>query len=338
MANILLTQKCVRSCPYCFAKKHMNDSDKKEMLSWEDLIYIANFFQQSMMNHMSLLGGEPTLHPNFVDFLLYLSKRGFKISVFTSGIMSTAKLEELYKAIDLIPEDSLKFVCNLNDPKLSPKGEFEKVEKFFELFNDLITLSFNIYHLDFDMNYLFQAIEKYKLRKHIRLGLAHPIPGEKNKYVTPENFHILIDKLCSYFPVVNASNITLGFDCGFVSCVFTDEQLGQFLRFEKNGMKTVHFECNPAIDIGPDLMVWSCFPLSNLHKKSLYEFNSFREIDDYFKKIFEKIRKKNHGIFQKCSQCSLFTNNQCSGGCLAHLINKSYEDGLYLNLKKELEG
>ncbi len=338
MANILLTQRCVRSCPYCFAKKHMDDSDKKDMLSWEDLIYIANFFEQSRVYHMSLLGGEPTLHTDFVDFILYLIKRGFKISVFTSGIMSTAKLQELYKAIDLVPADSLKFVCNLNDPKLSPKGEFEKVEKFLELFNTYTTLSFNIYHLDFDMNYLFEAIEKYQLRKHIRLGLAHPIPGVKNEYITPDKFNVLITKLCSYLPVVKDNGVTLGFDCGFVSCAFTDEQLGQFLRFEKNSMKTIRFVCNPAIDIGPDLMVWSCFPLSNIHKKSIYEFNSFKEIDEYFKKIFETVRKKDKGIFKECSQCSHLTNDQCSGGCLAHLINKSYNDGLFPTLLKDLGG
>lgn len=27
MPNILLTQRCVRSCPYCFAKKHMGGAD-----------------------------------------------------------------------------------------------------------------------------------------------------------------------------------------------------------------------------------------------------------------------------------------------------------------------
>ena len=44
MPNILLTQKCIRSCPYCFARKHMHDSPPDDILKWEDLIYIVDFF------------------------------------------------------------------------------------------------------------------------------------------------------------------------------------------------------------------------------------------------------------------------------------------------------
>lgn len=45
MPNILLTQKCIRSCPYCFARKHMHDAPPEDILKWEDLIYIVDFFQ-----------------------------------------------------------------------------------------------------------------------------------------------------------------------------------------------------------------------------------------------------------------------------------------------------
>ena len=41
MANVLLTKKCVRSCPYCFAKEEMSGVDE-EILEWEDLIYIID--------------------------------------------------------------------------------------------------------------------------------------------------------------------------------------------------------------------------------------------------------------------------------------------------------
>jgi len=44
MANVLLTEKCVRACPYCFAKEYLKES-KENMLSWENLIYIADLFE-----------------------------------------------------------------------------------------------------------------------------------------------------------------------------------------------------------------------------------------------------------------------------------------------------
>ena len=92
MANVLLTEKCARACPYCFAKEYLKDS-KENTLSWENLIYIADLFEASNEKHLSLLGGEPTLHPDFVDFVMYLIQRHFRVNIFTNGILSNEKLE-----------------------------------------------------------------------------------------------------------------------------------------------------------------------------------------------------------------------------------------------------
>lgn len=72
MANVLLTETCVRSCPYCFAKQYMSEADVKDSLTWDNLIYIADFLQSSNINHISLLGGEPLLHPDISEFCKYL--------------------------------------------------------------------------------------------------------------------------------------------------------------------------------------------------------------------------------------------------------------------------
>ncbi|HAK45232.1 MAG TPA: hypothetical protein DCO79_04860 [Spirochaeta sp.] len=175
MANILLTEKCVRSCPYCFAKKHMDLSDDSTFLSWEDLIYIIDLFDIQGTKHISFLGGEPTLHPEYVDFVLYSAARNFHSTTFTSGIMSVKKLEEAVKTFKKIPSESFNFVCNLNHPDLSSKEETEKIEKFLTEFGQQTTLSFNIFDIDFTMEYLFDYIERFNLQRHIRMGLAHPV-------------------------------------------------------------------------------------------------------------------------------------------------------------------
>jgi radical SAM protein with 4Fe4S-binding SPASM domain len=82
------------------------------------------------------------------------------------------------------------------------------------------------------------------------------------------------------------------------------------------------FGCGPAIDIGPDMMVWSCFPLSGIHKRSLYEFNSMREIGSFYKNLHAQIRTEIGGIFEDCDNCSHRFNEVCIGGCLAHSLNQ----------------
>ena len=114
MANVLFTQRCVRSCPYCFAEKHMSESSPKDVLTWENLIYLADFLEASGERRFSILGGEPTLHPDFTDMVAYLLERKFEVKVFTSGIMADRVLEESAMVFSAAHPEQLSFICNLN--------------------------------------------------------------------------------------------------------------------------------------------------------------------------------------------------------------------------------
>jgi hypothetical protein len=220
MANILLTQKCVRSCPYCFAKKHMADSPPEDMLSWENLIYIADLMEASGDKGLSLLGGEPFLHPNIVDFILYLLERNFHVNVFTSGVMSKKMFSDAERALGNIHPDRLSFVCNLNDPGITPSSELKCIRNFLKAFGHFITPGFNIYRCNFNMDFLFQYINEFGLKRHIRVGLAHPIPGEKNVYIKIKDMQKMANRFMSYAPLFERFRIEPGFDCGMPMCLF----------------------------------------------------------------------------------------------------------------------
>ena len=325
MANVLLTETCVRSCPYCFAKQYMSDTDVQDLLSWDNLIYIADFLEGSKERHISLLGGEPLLHPQIADFIIYLNRRGFFVTVFTSGIMPENRFDEFsYKLLSNGNILKLGFVCNVNEPRFSPKSEIEKVKKFFTVFGERCTLSFNIYRLDFQMDFLLSYIVDYGLGRHIRLGLAHPIPGAKNKYIQPIDFHIVKDTLMSNFAKMSDLGIVPGFDCGFPLCMFSDEELGQLYKYT---LGQISFQCGPAIDIGTDLSCWSCFPLSEFNKKSLLDFNSFQELHDFYESKMQEVRQEVKGIFSECDNCKNNKYGICSGGCLAHILNNFNLEG-----------
>lgn len=328
MANILLTETCVRSCPYCFAKQYMSDSDVKDALTWDNIIYIADFLLSSGERHISLLGGEPLIHPEIAEIILYLNKRGLAVTVFTSGIMPDRKFVPFVEKLLSSPNLMVAFVCNVNDPKFSPKSELEKVKRFFTAFGNMASLSFNIYRLDFEMDFLKDYILEYGLNRHIRLGLAHPIPGQKNKYIDPTDFHIVKDKLLGYFEEFEKFNIDPGFDCGFPMCIFDDAELGQIFKYT---VGQASFQCGPAIDVGTDLSVWSCFPLSGFKKMSLLDFNSFHEIADFYGNEMEKVRQEVGGIYSSCDTCKYREKHLCSGGCLAHVLNKFIEEGGFRN-------
>jgi hypothetical protein len=321
MPNVLLTQRCVRSCPYCFAKKHMSDSAPEDILSWENLIYLADFLEASGERNISLLGGEPTLHPDFTDFVIYLLERNFTIRVFTSGIMADGTLEKISVLFNGVPEDRLSFICNINDPSKtpSPLAEVEAVKRFLRAVGYRTVGGFNIYRADFELEFLFQLINEYGLKRTIRLGIANPIPEAKNLHIPSGGIGSIVERIFSYAPLFERLRIKPGLDCGFPMCRFTDAQLGWLCGQTGGGAR---FGCGPTIDIGPDMMVWSCFPLASFRKKSIFEFDSLRDVMSFYERILGVIRMEAGGVYEECDECRHREDGVCSGGCVAHLVSK----------------
>ncbi len=325
MPNVLFTQKCVRSCPYCFANKHMSESPPDDILSWDNLVYLADFLQAAGERQFRILGGEPTLHPEFNAMILYLLERGFDIHVFTSGIMANTKLDESVALFRNLPPPRLTLVCNLNDPQMShmPLAEVESVRRFLAAFGEMVTPGFNIYRTDFDLTFLFALINEFGLQRHIRLGIAHPIPGVKNVFIPIPDIDTVIERLFTFMPLFETLRVRPGLDCGFPICRFTPRQLGWLTRL--TGGKN-DFGCGPVVDIGPDMTLWPCFPLSSFHKRSVFEFNSMREIADFYMQLHQKIRVEVGGIYEECDSCRTREDGICMGGCVAHSLARFQEE------------
>jgi cyclic pyranopterin phosphate synthase len=295
------------------------DNSENDNLSWDNLLYLADFFETSSERHMSLLGGEPTLHPQFTEFVLYLLERNFHITIFTSGIMSDKSLEVLKTHLYRYSPERFSFVCNINEPELCPDVENTRQRNFLKAFGSYTTASFNIYRQNFDLDFLFDYINRYGMNRTIRFGLAHPIPGEINTCITAEGTREMAQHFMSFAPSFEKFKVSPNFDCGMPLCVFSDAQIGKLYRLT-HGMGK--FVCGPAIDIGPDMNVWSCFPLHALQKRSIFEFNSLQEVGQFYSQIVTKIRREEiGGIFETCDSCPDFAYGTCSGGCLAHILS-----------------
>jgi hypothetical protein len=318
--NVLLTTRCNRSCPYCFATKEMSSAVTDSLMSWENLIYIADFFKASGQQRISLLGGEPTLHPECVDFILYLLERDFEVMVFTNGMLTSSRLQEFKRYLADANNQKLSFVCNLNDPVQTPgaKGEMERIEAFLALMGPRVTPGFNIYRLDFNLEFVFDAINRFGLKRHLRLGVCHPMPGKSHGFIRPEDMRQVVQRLYSYREYFDSCRVTPGLDCGFPLCQFKDEELGWLQHFRSS----VHFRCGPALDITPDMSVYYCFPLCDYQRKSLFEFDSLKQLDEHFIKLRQEIRAEIPGIFDECDGCRFQEEEVCGGGGLCQILNR----------------
>lgn len=322
MANLLFTQRCNRKCPYCFAGRHMAESPEDDSISWESLIYVADLFRAEGHNRISILGGEPTLHPHFNDMVIYLLERGFELTVFTNGAWAEDKLREAVSLFSRVPKERLSFLCNLNDPEKTParSGERKRVEHFLAAFGERVAPGFNIYSSDFRLDFILQDINRFGLNRTIRLGLAHPILAYDNEHIKIGEIDKVIDRLFEHTDLFEQFRVVPGLDCGFPLCRFSDEQMSWLPRNTGDGQH--NFSCGPVVDIGPDLSVWPCFPLSGFKRRSLYEFDNLRQVHDYYGMIHEKVRVEAGGIFPECDTCRFRETGRCSGGCIAHLVRE----------------
>lgn len=305
MANLLLTTDCQRKCCYCFAQ---GDRNKHMEFTWDNFITAANFVATIEPKLINLLGGEPTLHKDFPKMLEYLLLNDFVVQVFTNGLADNKCLDKVSEVLRKITlrEDQLKFSVNVNQSKEREIGETEKQVAFFERFHKLAFPAFTIHEKDMDLSFLIDLVNKHNLDPAIRLGLAMPIIGVKNKYLPIKHYRNVAESIVRL--VDNSPGITVTFDCGFPLCMFDMAEIQRLSKSEENDFM---FSCGQPVDIYPDLTATNCYPLSKLHKVNIQDFKDIVELYKFFQDGFMTPT----GIYgQKCLDCS-FYRKVCSGGC-----------------------
>ena len=303
MANLLLTTDCQRNCSYCFAQE---DRGKNMEFKYEDVIKVLNFIGTGP-RALNLLGGEPTLHPDFSNILARLLENDFMVQVFTNGMVNSTTLDKITTVLNsiVLREDQLFFAVNINEKKYRSKEENRLQVRFLEAMGHLVFPSFTI-HENTDLLFLQKLVEDYYLDKSIRLGLAMPVIGGENKFLTKEEYREVAKSIVKLSE--NSEGTYITFDCGFPLCMFEMEEISKLNKDEENKFA---FVCGVPLDIYPDLTMTNCYPLAKIHRAHISDFKTIMEAYDYFMKGFQKPE----GIYgQKCIDCQFF-RKACHGGC-----------------------
>lgn len=314
MSNIILNGNCNRRCAYCFAGESVENAKK---MTLDNLTIICDFLERSRKRKVNVLGGEPTLHPEFDVFLEYLFSRGFAVHVFTNGLVSVEMLEAIEKVVKKrrISRRRLKFVVNVNEEKYRMPEETAMQVRTFEKLNRFCSLSFNVFEKECELGFLAQMIADHQLVPEIRLGLAAPVRGKRNRYLSPADYGVIARKISAFSDECQPHGIDMVFDCGFPLCVFTDAELGKLYR-HKTQLK---FVCRSIPDIDPDLNVFHCYPLSGYFPQKLTHFRDLRDIHFYFETLMAG-QGQLPGIFERCRDCEHRRRGMCAAGCKGHYI------------------
>ncbi len=316
MANILFTTYCNRNCSYCFAKGKVDlgkdTGDPSKNLSLEALNQIIAFYKQSLLKRIVVLGGEPTLNPEFIPLMdRIFAEPSFKaVMVFTNGIIPDNALKYLSNHKD----ERLKIAMNLNAPGNYPSDQQAAINLAMASLGKRVGLGINIYKSGQDYDYLIDAINSFKLGPHVRIGLTQPIVGSNNNYAKQKDLPNIARDIVAFARKAYENRIGFSFDCGFPFCMFSLDQHKDLLRF---GIKFKSV-CDPIVDIGPDLSIWRCFPLLNDVCGQLDQFRTRDDVIDHYNQKYKHFMPM--GNLADCPQCRYRSSKLCSGGCLARTL------------------
>lgn len=93
MAWLELTRKCNLRCPHCFVE---GGSARNNELSTARIMKLLHEWSELGVMSVVLTGGEPTIHPDFLDIVWVAHELGFVVSVATNGMpLTKSKLAKL---------------------------------------------------------------------------------------------------------------------------------------------------------------------------------------------------------------------------------------------------
>ena len=312
--NILLTEKCNQSCNYCFAKQKMRRAEKEEM-SLEDVRKIIYFLKKNSQEEIRLMGGEPTLHPQFKEIVDFILSQGLKIRLFTNGLFSPELTDWLNKKGIFI-----KYMINLTTPAFLLETSERKrlIENNLKILkkNAEIIAAITIDNLDFKDEPIINFLKKIEI-KFVRLGIANvPIDSNWLKWEQYKDFGLIVTSFINKLRKISVTKIN--FNCGFTPCMFTQKQI---IDFQEAGIKINGWGCDGkkgAFDVSTDLSIFPCFILENFKAKNLFDFKNLKTAKKFLENLVNySIFNLSLFVLEHCKNCSYY-KTKCPGPCFGN--------------------
>jgi len=131
--DLYLTSACNRRCTYCFlsesffaSRQYMSISTVKEILAWA---------ARGSIEEITLLGGEPALHPDFALLVALISTSGFRVRTVTNGSPSFRSAMSDRKTTDAIERVAVSLDAPVQEAfdALRGRGSFRDALRTIEL-------------------------------------------------------------------------------------------------------------------------------------------------------------------------------------------------------------
>lgn len=318
--RIAINNNCNSNCPYCFAGKM--GIDNATNISLENIRKIFDWMVLNQDRILIILGGEPTLHPQFAEIMelanLYQAEHSWDILILTNGILLEKYLDVFSKnttfLINVNSPETLKGLETYNKMRKSLRALYQK-RKFLQEKNLKFTLGCNLCKEITDYQFFWDIVDELNCN-NVRVSVASP---QNNEYINDRDsyFNLMKPVFLNFIFECCKRKVIANTDCSLIPpCYFSGEEM----HFVLNAISKVYdvsgFFCSMIYQVLPDMTISSCFGNKDFekNKSKLDDFINKKQLDQHFYNMF--LRNVNAKRSDKCKTCLLGNSHICMGGCL----------------------
>lgn len=318
--TILLSEQCNARCPHCIntlqrnQKTHMDEKKLKILI--EDLL-TSNF------GNLKLLGGEPTIHPNFSNLYPYFQSKFEHVTLFTNA------LNDKIKSIVPRPSDYVTY----NGYFINESFDTEKfLPKNPNPFSRTIQ---NVINMDFDFGKLKErAIRVRDFFQGVGLGdnytMALSLDCTEDVFTNAEKLN---DIFLNVVRFLSGNGVNFTTHRAAPACFFVNPELEKVRHthyFFPTHICDVTYG-QAIIDTDFNLKYCDRMPkiLGNVFKND-YETIDFEEFKMLMYQGYIGKLKDNYKL--KCKGCKLWLK-QCNGACYANQNSDVFDDTIRIEAR-----
>ena len=331
--NLAINGTCAKGCSFCFTKEDARLKHTLGEMSIEKVGELLDHFDvKGSREEVTILGGEPTQHSNFIGLMDYIISRGYKVNLVSNLLFGKRTLDYITTNIRHI-----QWVL----PNGAELDEKNRLNLFKKNYLSLYTAYANTWGFEENPR-LFIALtlssdwEERKMYDYIK-WLYHALDGKLNAIrlgldltgtylINNKEMGKEVTKILK-FGMYN--NIRVTSDCQVPPCLWEGKTKESIIQnsFDLATFKVKGYDkiCGfMPLDIFPDGSSIHCYPLQDKVKidnvLKISGENNILTLRDEFDDLYRD-NHKNYKIPQDCLDC-VFYKTECNGICGGCLENE----------------
>ncbi|MGL6131717.1 MAG: radical SAM protein [Fusobacteriaceae bacterium] len=314
--NIMINTICNLSCHYCFADKEITTCDTNTM-SVENFKMILGVLKENNDSEVRLIGGEPTIHPDFKEFIkMALYDKNIKhIHIFSNMTFGEDIREYLVRAnrvkrVTMLPNISTTAMDRLD------KNVIDNLKLLLEV-NILGRIGINMSKPNMCFDNIKTVLDMgYRM---FRWSVVVPNMTTQKGLDVKMYFRSHYDNMINFFTLLNEYGARATLDCNSIPrCAFTPDEIYKLIELNPS-LFSERMACEPILDVNPKMEVIRCFGVSDFKIPLDSEFR----IEDALQITNNAVALDDTVLFDECFDCATYIFNKGkSCACIAYRKNK----------------